>query len=75
MLLVIIITVAQIIYHYKLFLSHRTKKIPYHTSMFTSKAWVIKPITGHPDHIKHNFGVCLHVFEALVQVLQEHGFV
>ncbi|KIK42154.1 hypothetical protein CY34DRAFT_39355, partial [Suillus luteus UH-Slu-Lm8-n1] len=49
-------------------------RIPYHTSALTGHAWVCKLLTGHPDHIKHNLGVNLEVFEALVQIFQANGF-
>ncbi|KIK35757.1 hypothetical protein CY34DRAFT_30841, partial [Suillus luteus UH-Slu-Lm8-n1] len=49
-------------------------RIPYHTSALTGHAWVCELLTGHPDRIKHNLGVNLEVFEALVQILQANGF-
>lgn len=73
--LAITIAIAQITYYYKLLLTSRAEKVPYHTSILTGKAWVIELITGHPDRIKHNFGVHLEVFESLVQTLHKHGFV
>jgi hypothetical protein len=74
-LIIITIAVAQITYlDSLLFLSH-TERVPYHTSILTGQAWVYKLISGHPDQIRHNFGIDLQVFEDLLATLHQHGFV
>jgi hypothetical protein len=45
----------------------------YHTSALTGHAWVIELLTGHPDRIRTELGVHLHVFEALVDALRRLG--
>jgi hypothetical protein len=39
----------------------------------SGEAWTYEFMTGHPDRIRHNLGVTLEVFEALVQILQQNG--
>ena len=48
-------------------------KTPYHTSALTSGMWVEELRNGHPDHIKSELGMRLHVFVALVQALAAVG--
>ena len=60
-------------FYHTLFLSC-SEKIPYHTSILTGEGWVLELLSGHPDRIKTSLGVGLEVFEALVQILVEHGF-
>lgn len=49
-------------------------KEPYHNSALTGKAWVWELLTGHPDRIKCELGVRLHVFEKLLNKLKELGY-
>ena len=46
--------------------------IPHHTSILTSKAWVLELMNGHPDRMKINFGVLLDIFSVLIQVLEHN---
>jgi hypothetical protein len=46
----------------------------YHTSALTGQAWVMELLTGHPDRIRTELGVHLHVFEALVDALRRLGY-
>ncbi|KAG1799995.1 uncharacterized protein BJ212DRAFT_1287760, partial [Suillus subaureus] len=39
---------------------------PYHTSALTRQEWVIELILGHPDHIRCELGVNIHVFKRLI---------
>ena len=43
----------------------------YHTSVLTGTTWVEELMDGHPDRIHCELGVCLHVFEKLLSVLQK----
>ena len=47
--------------------------IPHHTSILTGHAWVLELLTGHPEHIKINFGVPLKIFSVLTHILKENG--
>jgi hypothetical protein len=44
-------------------------KQEYHTSALTGEAWVQELIHGHPDRIKNELGMRLHVFMALLAEL------
>jgi len=46
---------------------------PYHTSRLSGAEWVKELIGGHPDRIKTELGVRLHVFKNLVTVLRACG--
>ena len=46
----------------------------YHTSVLTGHAWVMKLLTGHPDRIRTELGVQLHVFEVLIDALHTIGY-
>lgn len=48
-------------------------KIPYHTSILSGEGWVQELINGHPDRIKTELGMRLHVFQRLVATLQACG--
>jgi hypothetical protein len=48
-------------------------KQPYHTSALTGAAWVKELILGHPDRIKNELGMSLHVFLAFVTQLRVVG--
>lgn len=48
-------------------------KQPYHTSALTGEAWVKELIVGHPDRIKNELGMRLHVFLAFVSQLRVVG--
>jgi hypothetical protein len=73
--IIITIVVAQVTHLYHLLFLSRTERIPYHTSILTGQAWVYELISGHPDRIRHNFGVDLQIFDELLAVLNRHGFV
>jgi hypothetical protein len=47
--------------------------IPYHTSILTGKGWVSELMSGHPERIRNELGVHLHVFEALLSELRRIG--
>ncbi len=48
-------------------------KQPYHTSKLTGNAWVQELIHGHPDRIRCELGMRLHVFLAFVEELRRCG--
>jgi hypothetical protein len=48
-------------------------KQPYHTSALTGEAWVKELIVGHPDRIKNELGMRLHVFLAFMNQLRVVG--
>jgi hypothetical protein len=48
-------------------------RIPYHTSVLTGAAWVAELMAGHPERIRCELGVHLHVFRILVAYLQVIG--
>ena len=48
-------------------------KTSYHTSALTGEMWVEELMNGHPDCIKSELGMRLHVFVALVQALAAMG--
>lgn len=64
---------SQAVYLYGLLFLSAKPSIPYHTSALSGEAWIYELMTGHPDRIRHNLGVTLEVFEALVQILQQNG--
>ena len=41
----------------------------YHTSALTGEAWVMELLSGHPECIRTELGVHLHVFVALIAEL------
>jgi hypothetical protein len=45
-------------------------KQPYHTSALTGEAWVKELIVGHPDRIKNELGMRLHVFLVFMNQLR-----
>ena len=47
---------------------------PYHTSILTGAGWLMELLLGHPDRICCELGVCMHVFEALVNELHSMGY-
>ena len=47
---------------------------PYHTSILTGQGWVEELLSGHPECIHCELGVCRHMFLALIGVLQELGY-
>ena len=49
-------------------------KIDYHTSALTGQAWVLELLNGHPDRIRCELGVRLHVFYALLDQLRFLGY-
>jgi hypothetical protein len=48
-------------------------RILYHTSVLTGAAWVAELMAGHPECIRCELGVHLHVFRILVAYLQVIG--
>src|SRR6267154_2730742 len=62
--------ISCIVYH--LLFQSTNPRVPYHTSVLSSEAWIYELITGHPNRICHNLGVSLQVFEARVQILQQN---
>ena len=48
-------------------------KQPYHTSKLSGHAWVQELIHGHPDRIRTELGMWLHVFLAFVNELRGGG--
>jgi hypothetical protein len=48
-------------------------KQPYHTSALSGHAWVQELLTGHPERILHVLGVRHHVFNQIINILQEQG--
>ena len=46
----------------------------YHTSALTGIAWVEELMEGHPERIRCELGVHLHVFEKLYFILQKLGY-
>ncbi|KAJ3735569.1 hypothetical protein DFJ43DRAFT_966663, partial [Lentinula guzmanii] len=48
-------------------------KQDYHTSALSGHAWVQELIKGHPERIRCELGVHLHVFIALVEQLRVMG--
>ena len=49
-------------------------KIPYHTSALTGREWVRELMEGHPERIRCELGVHLHVFQKLLDVLRKIGY-
>jgi hypothetical protein len=60
------ITLAAVLYASPLYW-----KQPYHTSALSGEAWVKELIYGHPDRIRTELGVRLHVFLALCAELRD----
>jgi hypothetical protein len=48
-------------------------KRPYHTSALSDQAWVKELIVGHPNSLKTELGLRLHVFFALIAELHACG--
>ena len=48
-------------------------KQPYHTSKLSGHAWVLELMHGHPDRIRNELGMRLHVFLAFVADLRLYG--
>jgi hypothetical protein len=72
--ILIAMIICHVAYYYHILFLSRPEKIPYHTSILTGEGWVLELLSSHPDRIKTSLGVSLDVFEALVQILVEHGF-
>jgi hypothetical protein len=49
-------------------------RMDYHTSILSGYGWVLELLTGHPDRIRCELGVRVHVFDALLSHLQEMGY-
>jgi hypothetical protein len=47
--------------------------IPYHTSALTGAAWVKELMNGHPERIRCELGVHLHVFRLIIEYLKIIG--
>ena len=67
-IIVKIVTAAALQYTTPLF-----NKTPYHTSILTGEGWVHELMTGHPDRIKTELGMWLHVFKHLIFTLRSQG--
>ena len=50
------------------------RKIPYHTSALTGQGWVKELINGHPERIRTELGVHVHVFKRLLCILMKIGY-
>ena len=48
-------------------------RIPYHTSALTGAAWVAELMNGHPERIRCELGVHLHVFQIIIGYLKVIG--
>jgi hypothetical protein len=48
-------------------------RIPYHTSALTGAAWVTELMNGHPERIRCELGVHLHVFKIIIEYLKIIG--
>jgi hypothetical protein len=48
-------------------------KEPYHTSILTGEGWVQELLNGHPERIRCEIGIHLHVFTELVSQLRSIG--
>jgi hypothetical protein len=71
--MILICAIGRVVSYYQMvFLSPRTR-IPYHTSALTGESWVLELMTGHPNRIRHNLGVNLDAFQALLHVLRANG--
>jgi hypothetical protein len=46
---------------------------PYHTSALTGQDWVLELMNGHPERMRTELGVRVHVFRHLVVALQKAG--
>jgi hypothetical protein len=51
-----------------------TRKIPYHTSIYTGEDWVLELLTGHPRRIRTELRVSHVVFDKLIDTLHSMGF-
>lgn len=51
-------------------------KQPYHTCPFTGMDWVhdLMKVESHPERIRHELGVHLHVFKRLLYVLRKMNY-
>jgi hypothetical protein len=49
-------------------------KQPYHDSVFRGIDWMKELMAGHPERIRTELGVHLHVFHQLLQVLWKMGY-
>jgi len=48
-------------------------KQEYHNSALSGEAWVEELVHGHPDRIRNELGVRMHVFLLLVEELRAHS--
>jgi len=72
-LIIILSTIlVQLVYYYNLLFLTPTAPIPFHTSILTSKAWVLKLMNGHPERMRVSLGVSIEVFGLLVDMLSQH---
>src|SRR3981189_808270 len=44
---------------------------PYHYSAFTGETWVQELLSGHPERIKMELGMHVHVFQNLITALSD----
>ncbi|EJD33245.1 hypothetical protein AURDEDRAFT_24895, partial [Auricularia subglabra TFB-10046 SS5] len=47
---------------------------PYHNSRFTGQDWVNELMNGHPERIRNELGMRLHVFVTLLVELRAMGY-
>lgn len=73
--LILICVIGQAVTLYNSIFLSPSPRIPYHTSALSGEAWVLELMTGHPERIRHNLGVSLDVFQALLQILSANGHV
>ena len=52
---------------------HHVKE-PFHTSALTGESWVLELLTRHPERIRSELGVHLHVFHKLLDALKGIGY-
>jgi hypothetical protein len=48
-------------------------RITYHTSALSGAAWVAELMSGHPERIRCELGVHLHVFKIIIEYLKVIG--
>jgi len=71
---ILVAMLLQVMNTYQLLFLSPTIRTPYHTSILTGEAWVYELINGHPDRIRHNFGIDCDVFNTLLHILHRNGF-
>ena len=67
------ITVVIVGYAAVLAAASRFEKVAQHTSILRGQQWVDELREGHPGRFKNKMGMSKHVFDRLLEVLQEDG--